>query len=156
MRARMPKGPTTTSHRGAWLLGLWFAVGLQPCAVAALSTLECPHCPSELHAEDADAAAHAHHGDGHAHGSHGTAQQAEPDCQAEASDCCELGDAAFDGRNPGSSLKDSSDAGDAFAAAPIPYLSHAPADEARPDPPDRQSRPLCGRRLHAIYCVYLD
>lgn len=154
MARRKPRAPIAAHRRTAWLVGLWFAIGLQPCAVAALSVLECPHCPSD--GESSGESAHAHHGDGHAHDGHGTVQQGEPDCQFDVSECCELDEAAFDGRNPGSPIKDSSDAGDVVAAAPAPSLSHAPADEARPDPPDRQSRPRGGRRLHVINCVYLD
>ena len=154
MAERSPGAMTTARRRTAWLVGLWFAIGLQPCAVAALSVLECPHRADHAHGSGGEA--HAHRNDGHAHAGHGAAEQAEPDRQSEASDCCELGDAAFDGRGPGSFAKDLGDAGDVFAAAPTPYLNYAPADEARPDPPDRQSRPLGGRRLHVINCVYLD
>ena len=155
MADRAPKALNPARRRGAWLVGLWFAVGLQPCAVAALSALECPHCPSSLD-DQAGAAIHAHHGGGQAHDHHGAALQDESECQTHASDCCELGDAAFDGRGPGSSVKDSGDVGDAFAVTPTPYLNYAPADEARPDPPSRQSRSPSGRRLHVINCVYLD
>lgn len=156
MAERKLKALTTARRRTAWLVGLWFAIGLHPCAVAALSALECPHCPDDLHDTDTNAGAHALHGDGHAHGHHDVAQQDDPDCQTEASECCDVGDAAFDGRIPGSPAKDSGDAGDVFAATPIPYLNYVPADEARPDPPDRQSRPVGGRRLHVVNCVYLD
>ena len=153
MAERKSRALITAHRRTAWLVGLWFAVGLQPCAVAALSALECPHCPSDAHGSSD---AHAHHGDGQAHHGHGAAQQDEPDCQFEVSECCELDEAAFDGRNPGSPVKDSSDAGEVFAGTPTPHLTYVPADEARPDPPDPQSRPRCGRRLHVINCVYLD
>ncbi len=154
MAQRTPQIPIA-KRRAAWLVGLWFAIGLQPCAVAALSALECPHCPSQAH-EGGDTA-HSHHGTGHdAHGEHGAATHGEPDCQADASDCCELDDAAFDGRSAASLAKDLGDTGDMPAVAVTPYLTYAPGDEARPDPPGPRYTPHRGVRLHAINCVYLD
>ncbi|MEM8815128.1 MAG: hypothetical protein AAGE85_04835 [Pseudomonadota bacterium] len=141
-------------RRTAWFFVLWFAVGLQPCAVAALSELECPHCPDEMTAPSANA--HAHHAQsedisGHAHAADGALE----DCDSGPSDCCETDTAAVDGRSQPPAPKDMGDTAELALVFLPSVIAYSPAFEARPDPP-HVTRPATGPRLHLIHCVYLD
>jgi hypothetical protein len=67
------------------LLALWVSLAIQPCAMAAVSEHDCPHCPAEI--EAADDSGH-HHDHGAAQG--GAGMSAE--CDSATADCCDLED----------------------------------------------------------------
>ena len=119
---------------------VWVGLGLQPCAVAAVSHVDCPHRT-------------AGHAEPMAHHDHGSGQDNEH-CDVAASSCCAADAIAVDCRtNP---VKGDDNSGiDALPAAPIHYLSLEPDR-----PPDRQfaaaAGPPPGRPLHVLHCVYLD
>jgi len=121
---------------------IWVCLAIQPCAMAAASETDCPHCPPEI--EQAMHAGHQHAE--HMHdGSAGTAADAE---------CCEVGSAIV---NPRSDKLDPNDVGDYLALppglAPVALLRREPCARRTADPPERARSPV---PLHILYCVYRD
>jgi len=127
------------------LLALWVSLAIQPCAVAAVSEHDCPHCPTE-----AEAAPGAQHHHGHAV-SQDTAAMAS-DCGAMQSDCCDVEDRIVGVRIDAPELDDD-DTVLPLGAAP-PGITDVP--RARPElavplpPPAGRSVPL-----HIIHCAFL-
>lgn len=122
-------------------VAMWVSLGLQPCAVAAVSDVECPHCPPEH--EHAMAAAHDH---GHSN--------TESSGRGTQSACCEADDAAIDTRWGKIEDKDAGDFSAAIPASePAISLRHDAYSGSAVDPPDRGRSSI---RLHVLYCVYLD
>ena len=138
--------------RRLWSLvaALWVAVGLSPCALAAVGDLDCLHCPDEagasghaMHAAHGDPADNKHDASGHG--------DAAGDC---GDDCLDAGESLVDARNFKSSTKD---ADDNFSVAVGAWQAITLACEAATggvDPP--AVSPVPSARLHAIHCVYLD
>lgn len=136
---------------------LWAAVGLSPCALAAVGNLDCLHCPTE----DV-ASGHAAHGTGmhDMHQGHGDAMGS----MHAAGHSSGAGDCGDDCRDTGDSLVDargykptSKDAGDAAAIPVVPWDivdRHVASRATGLDPP--RQHPVPRQRPHAIFCVYLD
>ncbi len=121
---------------------LWISLGLQPCAMATVSDVDCPHCPAE---QVQPMAAGSDHCEPQGESSSGT-----------LSDCFEAEESAVNGRLGQS---DGKDAGKFSAAIPTgePFLS-IPFDicsNKAVDPPNQavRARPI---PLHILYCVYRD
>jgi hypothetical protein len=124
------------------LLLMWVGLGIQPCAVAAVSDAKCPHCPPAVTSDQATL-----HDHGNAHGE-------SPSGVYATADCCEVDDGTVDARPPpadsGSLQK--------FAAAPPPAMtamarSSSYAVRLSSDPPERRRSSV---PLRILYCVYRD
>ncbi len=129
---------------------LWAAVGLSPCALAAVGDLDCLHCPVED-----GAAGHAGHGGADMHGEH----QGHGDGHAAAAsdcgdDCRDSGDSLVDARGVKTTSKDVGET----AAIPLALRDavdlHVACETTGLDPP--RQHPIPRQRLHARICVYLD
>ena len=138
-------------QRRLWPLvaALWAAVGLSPCALAAVGELDCLHCPEQQTATDrSEHDGHAAH-DGTMHDAAGHSSVTS-DC---GDDCSNAGDTLVDAR----STKSTKDAGES-AALPVDsgrfVDTVAIARTTGLDPP--RLPPVPGRRPHALFCVYLD
>ena len=124
-------------------VALWVSLGLQPCAVAASSDVDCPHCPPE---QEQPMAAMSDHCD----------PKSESSLASAPSDCYEVEESAIDGRLGKIDFKD---AGKFSAAIPTsePFVSirFDTCSSNAVDPPDRaaRARPI---PLHILYCVYRD
>jgi hypothetical protein len=122
----------------------WASLALQPCAIAAPSEHDCPHCPEETVV--AEAAAHHHHGDDRA-----AAADAGTPCAAAQADCCELDEGIVNLRTATIDLDDEPPAW--LASPPLPgtvvRADRKPANATGPPPPAR-SVPI-----HVVNCVYL-
>lgn len=138
-------------QRRLWPLvaALWAAVGLSPCALAAVGELDCLHCPEQQTATN-----NPGH-DGHA--AHNGAMHDAADHASVTSDCgdecSESGDSLVDAR----STKSTKDAGES-AALPVDRRIFAEtvaiARTTGLDPP--RLYPVPAQRPHALFCVYLD
>ena len=91
----MTKGLFDKRNRGSkrrslftGLVALWVCLGIQPCAVAAVSDADCPHYPPELPAPEPEQASHCG----------GSAKAADVPHAVVADECCEADDGAIDGR----------------------------------------------------------
>lgn len=145
-------------QRRLWLLAaaLWAAIGLSPCALAAVGNLDCLHCPVE-----GAAPGHAGHGDAGMHHGHGEASDAvqaaaghSPAASDCGDDCRDGGDSLIDARGFKSTSKD---AGDVLAVpfAPRHFVKlRIAAQTTGVDPP--RHHPVPHERPHALFCVYLD
>lgn len=144
-RSTGDSGRSTVSRRVvACLLAAWLGLGLQPCAIAADSAHDCPHCPPE----DAPQMP-AHHG----HHAATTAGE-ESGCASMQTDCCDAAVAGVDARTGKLALKQGGEP-PALVAPPVPVVAAVPwrLNQTTVDPPDA---PLPSRPLHIVYCVYLD
>lgn len=126
------------------LLALWVSLAIQPCAVAAVSEHDCPHCPTEI-----EAAPESQHHHGHAASANETGQAA--DCGATQADCCELvegiASVRVDSPEPDDEIP-------AITSAPPPGVLDAP--RARPALAVPLPQLVAARvPLHIIKCVYL-
>ncbi len=121
------------------LVALWVSLGIQPCAVAAVSDADCPHCPpAETHSI---APENEHCGD-----------HAEPTLDATASiECCDADDGAIDTRYNTFDLKDFGDVAapppNAGPSSPLWIVQRIPVV----DPPDRRQSSV---PLYILNCVY--
>jgi len=147
----MTKGLFDKGHQGskrrsllAGIVVLWVCLGIQPCAVAAVSDADCPHCPPELPEPEPEQASHC--------GGNATATEAPHVVLAE--ECCEADDGAVDGRPPSFEFKPVYD-----TLAALPDFGHLRwADGRAPVSPAgglslRRCPPIS---LHKLHCVYRD
>lgn len=120
---------------------LWVCLGIQPCAVAAVSDAGCPHCPTDQEREIPAA---------HDHG----AAKAEAPCVTAQVDCCDAGQSTIDGRLAKHELKNAGDISVAISTSePIFPVRLDTCSDGVVDPPDRAGTSI---PLHVLYCVYLD
>ena len=125
---------------------LWVGLALQPCAIAAVSEHDCPHCPPQA---EEKAAPHESHCDPVAR----VAPGKPPHCDAVQADCCDLEPGTVNGR------ADTTDADDETAALPASEPATYPdpgpcADPGnKPGPPEPSGGSV---PLHVLKCVYLD
>ena len=144
--------PTKRHTTGSWtrLFGLfaavWVGLALQPCAVAAVSEHDCPHCPPQ-----AEEAARPHQS--HCNPDAKVTPDEPPNCDALQANCCDLEQSAANVRFDTTDGDDETVALPASepAAYPDPGLGADPGSEARPPEPAGGSVPL-----HVLKCVYLD
>ena len=122
----------------------WVSLALQPCAMAAPTEHDCPHCPEETGVNEG--AAHHHHGADQA-----AAADAGASCAAAQADCCELDEGIVNLRTATIDLDDEPSA--LLAEGPLPG-SFVRADrepgKATGPPPPAESVPI-----HVRNCVYL-
>lgn len=123
------------------VVALWLSLGVQPCAIAAVGDLDCPHSPP---AQDvAQTGMHAHHG---------ASDASQP--TGMASDCCETDEGALDARLAKLDLKPVGDHVTGPPASLITDLNLATfASYVIAAPPERRRSPV---PLHILYCVYRD
>ncbi len=135
---RKSKG-TARSRALYALLALWVGLGIQPCAVAAVSDSDCPHCPPT---EESLVSPEDEHCGG-----------ADPTLNASApSECCDADDGAIDSRSSTVDQKDLHDVVDVpvlgFSVAwPLPTIARFMIV----DPPDRHRSVI---PLFIKHCVY--
>ena len=123
------------------LLVLWVNLALQPCALAAGSEHDCPHCPP-VHEEEMP----AHHGH------HGPAEATKP-CASMQSDCCDELPSNVGPRDLDQKVRDLPDQ-PAVIAELAPWLDTIPI--ARPLSATGPPAPVAASPpLHVLHCVYL-
>jgi hypothetical protein len=130
----------------------WMAIGLSPCALAAVGNLDCGHCPETVVA--AEHAAHAGHAGGHEGHTGHVAHNDSGHGGCADGDCLDGGDTLVDQRNVAKSGKSSGDLVFLPAAAESAAIDVAIGRHRGTDPPTVV--PLPGRRLHVLNCVFLD
>lgn len=146
------KSKKTPANRFAALLfAVWVSLAVQPCAIAAVSDHDCPHCPTEVES----GAVHGAHGSqkSHDHGSMGSSEAAVSEmCASMQSDCCDNDESAVSARAVSPDLD----------ANPVALPTCGPTWVDRPDPrqePAKATGPpvLPGGliSLQDLYCVYL-
>lgn len=124
-------------------VALWLSLGLQPCAVASIEDVDCPHCPTGQEQPMAAMGEHCDPQNGSAHSS-------------APSDCYEVEESAVDGRLGQVDFKD---AGKVLVAIPSsePFaaIRFDSCSSNVVDPPDQavHVRPI---PLYILYCVYRD
>lgn len=126
------------------MVALWVSLGVQPCAAAAVSDLDCPHCPPEQ--EQPQNAMHKHCD---------PVEVVKTEAGvALTADCCEADEGALDARQGQLDLKPVSDglAGPPTSLLTGPTLA-AVARQSVTVPPDWRPSPV---PLHILYCVYRD
>lgn len=127
----------------------WMAIGLSPCALAAVGNLDCGHCP-----ETVAPAGHAGHASGHeGHAGHESHAGSGHGGCADG-DCLDGGDTLVDQRNVAKSGKSTGDLVFLPAAPLSAAIDVAIGRHRGTDPPSVAPRPR--RRLHVINCVFLD
>ncbi|MEE4164060.1 MAG: hypothetical protein V2I25_16270 [Woeseiaceae bacterium] len=130
----------------------WMAIGLSPCALAAVGNLDCSHCPETVvPAEHAAHAGHASSHEGHA-GHESQADSGHGGCAD--GDCLDGGDTLVDQRNVAKSGKSTGDLVFLPAAPLSAAIAVAIGGRRGTGPPT--VAPLPSRRLHVINCVFLD
>ena len=125
------------------LLLIWVGLGVQPCAMAAVSESDCPHCPPAIELQQMDMHDHC-----------GTDAKLLADASNTNGDCCEADEGAIEARTSFGKYGDVSDVSSAPPPAPIPSsreISGTLSDFA--NPPDRQRSSV---PLRILYCVYRD
>lgn len=137
---QLPRGTARRRVLGV-VVALWVCLGIQPCAVAAVSDTGCPHRPTEQ--EHGMAAAHDH-----------GAAKAEAPCLTMQADCCDAGQATIDSRLANHELKNAGDISVAISTSePVFPVRLESCSESVVDPPDRAGTSIPFR---VLYCVYLD
>lgn len=123
------------------LLVLWANLALQPCAIAAGSDHDCPHCPP---AQDESMSAH--------HGHHGQMEAAQP-CATMQPDCCDQEATSVGPRGADLKVKGLADQ-PALITEIAPWLDtrsiDRPVSATGPPVPIATSPPI-----HVLNCVYL-
>jgi hypothetical protein len=127
------------------LLLIWVGLGVQPCALAAVSESDCPHCPPANESQAMDMHDHC-----------GTDAKLLADASTTSGACCEAAadDGAIEARTTLGKYGDINDASPAPPPAAIPSsreISGTLSDFA--NPPDRQRSSV---PLRILYCVYRD
>ncbi len=125
------------------LLLIWVGLGVQPCAMAAVSESDCPHCPPATESQPMNM-----------HDHDGTDGKLHADASSTHDDCCDTDEDAIDARTNLGKYSDLSDFSSALPPAHIPssrVISSALSDFD--DPPDRQRSSV---PLRILYCVYRD
>ena len=126
------------------LLALWVSLGIQPCAVAAVSDSDCPHCPElEMRSIAPSIAPENEH----------CGNSAKPALEVTAaSECCDAEDGAIDTRLSTVDVRDLP----VVAAVPLsdidpPWMRRTIESVPAVDPPDwrRSTVPL-----YMLNCVY--
>jgi len=122
------------------MVALWVSLGVQPCALAATSESDCPHCPPTH--EQAAIGAHQHHA---------SVDVSQP-ASGMASDCCEADEGTLDARQGQLEIKP---VGGAIAGPPtsllsIPRLASLERNGVTA-PSERRPSAI---PLRVLYCVY--
>ena len=123
------------------LLVLWANLALQPCAIAAGSDHDCPHCPP---AQEESMSAH--------HGHHGQAEATQP-CATMQPDCCDEETSSVGPRGADLKVKGFAEQ-PALITETAPWLVTSsidrPVSATGPPAPVATSPPI-----HVLNCVYL-
>jgi len=127
------------------VVALWVGLGIQPCAVAAVSDHGCPHCPLALE-QDA-----SHAGD---HLCASEILQFDESCVSAQAECCDIDEGTIDVRSGQQDLDDYDGFLPLLPTSASELLTHPddPSDGAA-DPPGYSGGSVS---LHVLYCVYLN
>ncbi len=151
MRGDMTKGLFDNGNKGskcrslfAGIVALWVCLGIQPCAVAAVSEADCPHCPPELPVPEPEQSSHCG----------GSVKAADAPHVIVAEECCEADDGAIDARTASFELNPAYDVSAvlpdvvrlAWSAGYTPVVPTRTLSLRRCSPPS----------LHKLHCVYRD
>lgn len=119
---------------------IWLNLAMLPCAMALQQETICPDCPTD---HEQKMPAHHEHGD----------SDLVPDCNTANSECCDFGEFTIDDRTQKSGKSDSEQIALVSDLASVNLSRHVSTTAFPTGPPD----PTSGtKRLHAIFCVYLD
>lgn len=147
MYARLNKQHSRTARARAFALlaAVWVSLALQPCAVAAVSDHECPHCPVEIVAESAPIRDHCNPA------VTDTADNGAGSPSAQ-SDCCDLDDSIVNVRLDTSGDDDGSIV--LPTCVPASQFRLGPCEESgsATGPPDPTGGSV---PLYVLKCVYL-
>jgi hypothetical protein len=125
---------------------VWVGLALQPCAIAAVSENDCPHCPPQ--AEQAAMPHESHHD----HAAEDIPDD-PPNCDSLGADCCDVDEATVNVRVDPTKVDDQPTGLPASVPTshPDPGPCEGPGNGAEPPEPPAGSVPL-----HVLKCVYLD
>jgi hypothetical protein len=127
----------------AVFVAFWIGLGLQPCAVAAVDDVDCPHCPAEQMQPMAAGSDHCN-------------PLAESSSSSAPSDCYEVEEFAVDGRSGKFDSKNDGKFSTAIVASePFEAIRFDASSRNAVGPPGQavRARPI---PLHILYCVYRD
>ena len=126
------------------MLAVWVSLAVQPCAVAAVSTEQCPHCPVPVETTPEPERNHC--------GSTVTTNEETVSCASAQAECCDVEEGIVNLRIAASDL----DEGDNVltTSVPVPHLYHGPCEESgnATGPPEASGGSV---PLHVLKCVYL-
>ena len=126
------------------MLAVWVSLAVQPCAVAAVSTEECPHCPVPAETTPEPERNHC--------GSIVTSSEETVSCASAQAECCDVEEGIVSLRIESSDLDEGNNV--LPTSVPVPHLYHGPCEESGnatgPPEPSVGSVPL-----HVLKCLYL-
>lgn len=127
------------------LVAVWVGLGLQPCAVAAVSEHECPHCPTEVEAAPAAV-------EDHCNPVGKTKVDDGKNYPSAQSECCDLDEGIMNVRVDTSG--DDDDTTVLPTSVPASQFRLGPCEESgnATGPPDPTGGPVS---LYVLKCVYL-
>ena len=134
----------TAKHRVlAVFIALWVSLGLQPCAVADIDDVDCPHCPAEQMQPMAAGSDHCN-------------PASESSFSSAPSDCYEAEASAVDGRLAKIDSKDADQFSPAIPARePFDSIRFNVTSSNAVGPPGQGVR-AGAIPLYILYCVYRD
>lgn len=127
-------------------VAVWVSLAVQPCAVAAVSESDCPHCPPEIEAVAPTTESHCNPAANISH-------DEQPNCDSAQAACCDVDEGIVNVRVDTNGLDDNSTGLplSALASHPDIGLCGAPENAAAPPEPSGATVPL-----HVLKCVYLN
>jgi len=126
------------------IAALWVGLGIQPCAVAAVSDHGCPHCPPALEQDAARPNVHCA----------SEIPQFEESCVSAQAECCDIDEGTVDVRSGQQDLDDYDESLPFLPTSASEWSTH-PDDQSdgAADPPEYSGGSVS---LHVLYCVYLN
>ena len=126
------------------MLAVWVSLLVQPCAVAAVSDQECPHCPVPAEAASEPERNHC--------GSIIASSEEVVSCASAQADCCDFEEGIINLRVE---LPDLDEDNSVFpVSVPVSHLYHGPCEKSgnAADPPEASGGSV---PLHVLKCLYL-
>jgi hypothetical protein len=127
-------------------VAVWVSLALQPCAVAAVSESDCPHCPPEIEAVDATMESHCNPA---AKATHDDL----PNCDSVQAACCDLDKGIVSVRVDTTGVDDDNPGLPTSVPASHPSLGPCEESGSAAGPPQAVGGSV---PLHVLKCVYLD
>ena len=126
------------------MLAVWVSLAVQPCAMAAASTEECPHCPVLVETTPEPERNHC--------GSIVTSSEETVSCASAQAECCDVEEGIVSLRIESSDLDEGNNV--LPTSVPVPHLYHGPCEESgnATGPPEASGGSV---PLHVLKCVYL-
>lgn len=126
------------------MLAVWVSLAVQPCAVAAVSTEECPHCPVPAETMPEPERNHC--------GSIVTRSEDIVSCASAQTECCDVEEGIVNLRVESPDLDEDNNV--LPTSVPVPHPNHGPCEESgnASGPPEPSGGPV---PLHVLKCLYL-